>query len=320
MSNIEYLDFVEEKFKNCFTSKGYYEEKPVKITSQVDPTVDFIGSKISPLKKYIIDNNIKDEGIFLLQNSMKLKALKRLHDDEMQTFGSYYKCMGTLTKPNIKNIVEDTFEYFLSDEYLNMNPKNVCIRINSGDEDLVESIEGVDKDVQRLYNTVSEKHYKHQYGMDNITGRDFNIGIKNIKTGDYFNCATVVMMENEGEKIGVDMGIGNCSLSMCNFGLSSTIESSRMGDIIKIDNIAKLKYADALIAVSTLLQEDITNHPSKHFRKKFRQYLNALIYWKNLVDISDEETIKYANKYIELEYKEKFIVDKEEMKRILKKQ
>lgn len=44
----EYLDFVEQKFKDCFSSKDYIEEQPVNITSQVDKTVDFIGSKISP--------------------------------------------------------------------------------------------------------------------------------------------------------------------------------------------------------------------------------------------------------------------------------
>ena len=46
----EFLDFVESKFDECFSSKGYIYEKPVDITSQVDPTIDFIGSKISPLK------------------------------------------------------------------------------------------------------------------------------------------------------------------------------------------------------------------------------------------------------------------------------
>ena len=53
-NNTDYLDFVESKFSECFSKKGYFQENPVEITSQVDPTIDFIGSKISPLKKYII--------------------------------------------------------------------------------------------------------------------------------------------------------------------------------------------------------------------------------------------------------------------------
>lgn len=58
----EYLDFVEQKFKDCFSSKDYIEEQPVNITSQVDKTVDFIGSKISPLKKYVLTEDFGENG------------------------------------------------------------------------------------------------------------------------------------------------------------------------------------------------------------------------------------------------------------------
>ena len=40
-NNTDYLDFVESKFNECFSKKGYFQDKPVKITSQVDPTIDF---------------------------------------------------------------------------------------------------------------------------------------------------------------------------------------------------------------------------------------------------------------------------------------
>lgn len=50
ISKSKYLDFVEEKFKACFNEKGYVEEPAVNVTSKIDPTVDFIGSNISPLK------------------------------------------------------------------------------------------------------------------------------------------------------------------------------------------------------------------------------------------------------------------------------
>lgn len=53
ISKSKYLDFVEEKFKACFNEKGYVEEPAVNVTSKIDPTVDFIGSNISPLKKIL---------------------------------------------------------------------------------------------------------------------------------------------------------------------------------------------------------------------------------------------------------------------------
>lgn len=269
ISKNEYLDFVEEKFKQCFLDKDYFEEQPVDITSQIDPTVDFVGSKISPLKKYVIDDNIKEPGIFLIQNSMKLKSLQDLKNVNHQVFGSYYKCMGTLTKPNLESIIFDTFDYLTNPLYLGIPFEDICIRINSEDQDLMRAIEIVNDSIKREVDTVSKKHYRHKYGMDelHITGRDFNIGIRKKGTNEFFNCGTLVVMENDDRKLAVDMGIGNCSLSMCKFGTSSTVSSSRMADIINIDSIEKMKLADSLIAVSTLLKENILEHPSKHFRK-----------------------------------------------------
>lgn len=315
----EYLDYVESKFIECFVKKGYIEEKPVNITSQIDKTVDFIGSKISPLKKYIVEEDFGDIGRFLIQNSMKLKSLKYLKTDIPQEFGCYYKCMGILSKPKLEKVVLDTFDYFTNKNYLNISPEDICIKISSTDTDLMDAISNVDSRIKRSVDTCDISHYRHNYGMneERITGRDFNIGIRKKDTNEYFSCATFVIMEKENDKIAIDMGIGNCSLSMCKFGTNSTVSSSRMADIIDINNLETEKFADALIAVSVLLKEDITNHPSKHFRKKFRQYLNALNYWNNKLCYTDEQITYFIIQYLNNEYHESFDADKDDYKRVL---
>lgn len=320
-SNSEYLDYVESKFDDCFFNKGYYREKPVEITSQIDPTIDFIGSKISPLKKYIINDDIPDNGIYLVQNSMKLKSLKYMKTVIPLKFGCYYKCMGVLTKPDLKKVVYDTFDYFINPKYLGILPEDICIRICSLDQDLLDSIKDVDKAIVRKIDTVELKHYRHEYGMDdlNIKGRDFNIGIRKKGTQDFFNCATLVLMESENKPVAIDMGIGNCSLGMCKFGLNSTIESSRMADIIKIDTIEKSKFADALIAVSILLKENILEHPSKHFRKKFRQYFNSLMYWNKKYNYTSEELVEIIIEFLNMEYKNNFEEKRESWQKVLKR-
>lgn len=315
----EYLDFVENKFVECFKDKGYIEEKAVAITSQIDPTVDFVGSKISALKHYIFEDNISRQGRFLIQNCIKLKYMQNLKNNDPQRFGSYYKGMGTLTEYNLNKIVTDTFDYFLSPKYLGMDSKNLCIRISSKDIDLLESIENVDKNVRRDIDTVEEKHYRHKYGMDEhqIYGRDFNIGIRKGNSDEFFNCATLVVMEKPQKKIAVDMGIGNCSLSMCKFNTNNTVASSRMGDIIHIDSVEMMKFADSLIVISTLLKEDITEHSSKHFKKKFRQYLQALRFWRDKLNVSDEQILEYMNKFLSVEYKEQYVISEKKLSKIL---
>ena len=319
-NNTEYLDFVESKFDECFSEKNYYKESPVDITSKIDLTVDFVGSSISPLKKYIINNNIPEQGIYLNQNSMKSKSLKYLKSDVPQKFGCYYKCMGILTKPNLEKVVYDTFDYFIN--YLNIPVDDICIRICSQDSDLVKAIKNVDLGIKREYDTVDLKHYRHKYGMEsrNITGRDFNIGIRKKGTNNFFNCGAFVLMESPDGPIAIDMAIGNCSLSLCKFGYNSTIASSRMGDLIEINSLEQEKFADALIAVSILLKENILEQSSKHFKYKFKRYLNILLYWNQKYNFMEEKLVDIILKFLELEYNSNFEEKRESWTKVLKKE
>ena len=106
---------------------------------------------------------------------------------------------------------------------------------------------------------------------------------------------------------------------MCEFNKDNTVSSSRIGDIIDIVDCKTMKYADSIVAVSTLLYEDIINNDSKHFRKKFRQYLNALLYWKEQFDLSDDEILCCMNKYLDLEYHVCNYISDEQFDKILRK-
>lgn len=319
ISKSEYLDFVEEKFKNCFNEKGYIEEKPVNITSQVDSTVDFVGSKISPLKKYLFYEDYGQIGRYIVQDCMKIKSMKYLKTDIPQKFGCYYRGMGIIAKPELERTVKDTFDYLIGEKYLHIPSENLCIKISSADKDLMEAIESIDSRIIRLVDSSSIEHYRHRYGMNdqNIFGRDFNIGFKMKDEDDFFSFATFVVMEKEKRKIAVDMGISNLALSMCKFGTSSTISASRMSDILDIDSIEKEKFADSLIAVATLLKENITNHPSSHFRKKFRQYMHALNYWSDKLNYSVGDVSNLIIDYLSSEYHSSFEQKREEYNKIL---
>lgn len=318
-SKNEYLNFVENKFNECFGTKNYKKEEPVLITSQVDKTVDFVGSKISPLKHYLLEDIIPKEGVYLIQNCMKLRALKYIKNNIQQTFGSCYRGMGTITEYNLDKIVFDTFDYLMNPKYLGIKPKDIRIRINSNDTDLMKSVEQINKSVVREVDTECDENYKHIYGMDNqeITGRNFNIAIRKTNTEDFFDCAAIIIMENPQKKVAIDMGIGNSSLAMCYFNTDNTVASSRIGDIIKIDSVEMMKFADSVVAVSTLLYENILEHPSKHFRKKFRQYLQALRYWREQLNISDQNILDYINQYLFLEYDTENFVEGKKYNKIL---
>ncbi len=303
-SKNEYLDFIEGQFENCFLEKGYIQEPASKITSRVDPTVDFIGSKISPLKKYVLSDTIDESGHFSIQNSIKLKSLKNLRTLIASKFGSYYKSMGLLTKPDIERVVYDTFDYFTNPKYLGMPLEDIRIRISSQDEDLIKAIENVDKGILREVDSANA-NYTHKYGLGDrgIFGRDFNIAVRKRGTEDFMNIGTVVVMESSEKAHAIDMGIGNCALSMCEFGTDSTVASSRMADIYRINSIENMKLADAMIVVSILQMEDIRSIPSKQFKYKFNKFNHAIAYWGDVLGMNDEEILVLMDSFIALEYK-----------------
>lgn len=318
-SKSEYLDFVEGKFKDCFSEKGYIEEPAVNVTSKIDPTVDFIGSNISPLKKYLETENYGDVGRYIVQECMKFKSFKYLQTDVLQKFGCYYRGMGIIAKPELERTVKDTFDYLIGEKYLHIPPEDLCIKVSSADEDLIRATENVDSKITRLVDHSSIEHYRHRYGMDekNIFGRDFNIGLKKKGTDEFFNFAAFVVMENKERMLAVDMGISNLALSMCKFGTSSTISSSRIADFLDIDSIMKEKFADSLVAVATLLKEDITNHTSKHLRMKFRQYLRVLNYWNEQLQYTNEDVVNLIVNYLNAEYHSSFEQKKDEFYKVL---
>lgn len=304
MNKTEYLNFVEGQFEKCFKEKGYIQEPAVKITSRIDPSVDFIGSSVSTLKKYIFSDDIGKYGRFCIQNSIKLRSLKNLRTLVTNKFGSYYKNMGLLAKPNIEKVVFDAFDYLTNPKYLGLSSEDIHIRISSKDKDLMEAIKNVDKNIVREIDTENAK-YTHKYGLDEsgIFGRDFNIAVRKKGTEEFLNIGTIVAMESSEKVYAIDMGIGNTALSMCEFATSSSVASSRMADIYDINSIESIKLADAIMVVSILQMEKIRDIPSKQFKYKFNLFNHAIAYWSDILEKSDKEILKLMDLFISLEYK-----------------
>jgi len=311
ISKNEYLDFVEDQWESYFCNKDYIQEPPVKITSKVDSSVALIGSTTSPLKKFLSNNTIGKNGRFIIQNCIRTQCLKNLKNTNPQIFGSYFKCMGILTEYSQKNLekaVFEAFDYLINN--LNISFDDVRIRINSQDNDLIASIKQVDKKIVKEIDTFGEKYYRHKYGdnVDGITGRNFNICIRKSNTDIFVDIGNVILMENDKKKYAIEMGFGNQTLSMTYFGVDSTVAGSRMADIYKIDSIEKMKFADAMIVTSILQNEGISNESecSHYFKRLLKQYYGSVInFWKDKLQISDEQILDYMQMYIALEYKNK---------------
>ncbi len=305
----EYLDYLEAGFDRHFSQRGYKREEPVAVSSRVDPTVDFVGSKISPLKHFVLNGNIAEQGHYLIQDCFRTRGMKMLKTLEPSKFGSCFKTMGTLTIPeDMERVVSDTCSYLTKGIEIRQN--DLLIKTNGEDEDLILAINSVAGNVPREENAI-DAHYIHRYGLDEqgIFGRDFNIAVRNQRTNEFVNVGTVVLIEQRGRKIGIDMGIGNLALAMCHFGKDNTVSASRMADVIDIDGIEKQRLADALMALALLQKEGVhdisrnADSTSRNFRWKFKTYENAVVYWMKQFGLSVEQVLEYMQRYISLEFK-----------------
>ena len=304
----EYLDHIEGAFDEHFSQKGYHGEKPVEVSSRIDPTVDFVGSKISPLKHLVLNRNISEQGHYLIQDCFRTKGIKKLTTSESSRFCSCFRIMGTLTNPDVEKVVFDTFDYMIN--AIGIKSQDLLIKINANDKDLIAATNSVAGNIRRVENA-ADAHYQHSYGLDEqgIFGRDFNIAVRKRGTDEFINTGVVVLMEQYGKKIGIDMGIGNLTLSMCNFGKNNTPAASRMADVIYIGDIQTQRFADSLMGLALLQKEhvqDLSSHAdraSKNFRWKFNKYENAVVFWKSQLGLSDEQVLGYMKKYIDLEFK-----------------
>lgn len=309
MTKKDYLDFVETQWKNYFLEKGYIEETAVKITSKVDSSVSLVGSTTSPLKKYILEDNIGNPGRFIIQNCMRTQGMKNLKTEKPQVFGSYFKCMGILKEYSYDNLVETVFVAF--DYLLNklmISPCNIRIRISAADKDLIAAIKDVDGSIVREIDTFSPKYYTHVYGNNilGIYGRNFNIAIRKNGTNEFYDIGNVIIMENDKKKYSIEMGFGNQTLSMTYFGVDSTVAGSRLADFFTIRDVPSMKLADAIISTAVLQYEKVDqNGTSDYFKRLLRQYYAEVInYWKYGLNIDDEMIINYINSFIAAEYED----------------
>ena len=311
----EYLDFVEKNFEKCFSEKNYVSENPVKITSRIDSSVTFIGSAISTMKKYVLSDSIGENGRFIIQNSIRTQALKKIQTSEYSMFGSYFKALGALVEyQKLENLVNDTFDYLI--KYLKISFEDIVIRINSKDKDLLNSIKNIDQRIIREYDTFEEKYYKHKYGLESeeITGRNFNIGVRKKGTSTFLDIGNIIVMENKKMQLAVELALGNCTISMSYFGTNSTVSGSRISDVFEVNTIEKTKFADALIVVAVLLFEGINNIKShRWFEYNFRKYCKSIFYWKEKLNINYERIAEYIRNFLIFEYNSNITLSNKEI-------
>ncbi len=287
----EYTQKMIQVFLQHFSQKGYTMIPSVAITSGIDPTVRLIGSHVSPMKNYFIENKIPKNGLIMSQPCIRTHNLKKIFDDSsMPAWGSYFISLGALVIPEkISELCKDSLEYLLS--ILNIPAENLILRINFADSDLYSLAKkfaylGISYDDS----TMPEKYYRHKIGIEGIWGRNFNYAIK--KDGILYDIGNLIILESTAGKLGVELALGTSTILKAFFSLPHVNSANPIFGIEKINNPLRFKFEDAIITSSILFSEGLIPSASDSKGRTLRSYLRAIMYFKNKFKIQTKSIAK----------------------------
>lgn len=294
-------------FSETFELEEYIKHEPyVSLISDIDHSVRFIGSTTNVFKKYLKEDiAIPKEGYFLVQKCLRTRNTNTLFDDNtIPEWSSYFTAMGAIAPSQSIDKLSETTMKFLSSSKIDED--RIRISVSSSDTDLLEIIKQLNKnykfslDIAGLDNI---DRYRHKYGEENISGRNFNISIKNQKTNEFKDIGNIILIEKGNTPIAAEMGIGVETLISKKFNLNNSIEASPISKIIKYKSGLTTKFSDTLSVVVVMLKEKIIPG-SRDKARLLRTNLLALTYFKHKLGIEIEEIKKYVDDYEKEEFGE----------------
>lgn len=303
----EEIDNINKCFKEFFSSKNYVEEKNVMISSNIDRSVTFIGSAISVLKPILLNENIDENGNFIVQRAIRTRPLKRINISEKIEWSSYFDALGVLVNYNKLEVLINNVIDFLNYE-MNIPLNDILFRVSTRDLDLIRAIKNIDCGIKLEFDTRALDYYSHKYGLQDygIYGRNFNIAIKDPQFKDYKDIGNIIIIENQEHKFGVEFAVGINAIIMRKKGLETSINASSISDIVRLDSNSKYKFADCVSVVSHLAYENVERlSKDKKYRSSiylYRKYLRALKEWASILNISNKELLNIIENYLLLEY------------------
>lgn len=297
------IDFVRDSYNDCFENKGYKKVNGVNISSGIDPSVTFIGSGISVLKKDFLYDGIPDKGEFIAQKAIRTQSLKSIYDLNVDNrYYSFFEALAVLRKyENLEVLFDDMISFFV--DYLNINKNDILLRVNYSDLDLVNIIEK--RDIKHEYNTEDLNLYSHKYGLDdlNIYGRNLNIALRNTDTNTYDDVGNLVIIESPLRKYGCEFAIGIQPILMATQGKKYSLECSYISELLSLKEIDERKFAEAFVVVANLLNENIEDNKHRYPKYLYKKYLKALKYYLTELKKDDELIEETMLDYLNMEYR-----------------
>jgi hypothetical protein len=287
-------------FSSYFEGQGYKNQVPAPIVSLGDHSVRFTGSTSNVFKPYFVDSSrLIPDGLFLIQRCLRTQNAKFFFDDTtIPEWGSYFTEVGAIAPvENLGRLITDSLRYFV--RILGMEKERIVLRVSSRDNDLLECVNETGFLVE--VDGLPMKYYRHNYGLEMVSGRNFNLGVRNSQTAIVKDIGNIVVVEDSRRQIAVEMGFGISTLLARHYDLVNSIQASTISSVIPFQPGLKSKLSDVLSSIAVMLREKI--RPSGRDKGRIlRTYIEGLVYLAAKTKLSLEGILDYAAEYEELEF------------------
>ena len=276
----EHVELLIADFKKYYSSLGYKEEPAVLISSGIDPTVRFIGSHISVFKPYLIEKRIPNPGLFIRQECIRTRNKDRLLDDSyFPKWGSYFTSIGAVTPPErLYEACNETFNFF--EKRLVISPENILIRINSADLDLIDVCRQHYGEQNLEIDSRKPEYYRHKLGIEGISGRSFNIALRNPNGEEFSDVGNIILFEDTKEQLGVETALGSTTILKQLYGLDHVQDCTPVMGLKLEDEAIRRKFEDSIITSTVLYQEGLRPLGQNTRNRILKQYIKSLSYFR----------------------------------------
>lgn len=300
----EYVESVKDDFKNFYTSLGYSEQQPVLISSGIDPTVRFIGSHISVLKPYIIEQTIPTPGCFINQNCIRTQNVNNLFNDDVASrWGSSFASLGAISpEVRLNEVCHEAFRFL--EDIQGIKKEDIRIRVSSQDQDLMSACTDHFSPDNIEVDTRQPPYYRHKIGVDDVWGRNFNIALRNASGEGFSDVGNIILIENAEKKLGVEVALGASTILKQVYNLEHVNDCYPVTGLPNTDPKVSRKLEDAII-VSTILEREGLEPSSTGNRERIlRTYVRSLSYFRSRANITLEELSKVIYDFETRQFKE----------------
>jgi len=291
-------------FLDYFQARNCVLHEPVKISSGIDPTVRFIGSHISVLKPYFMNDSIPEGGYVMSQPCVRTRNLKSYEDDSFYpNWGSYFPSLGILTRPNrLGEIVAQTYE-FIQDQW-NINSRDIKIRINAQDTDLMNLANKMFKPEMFEVDTKPLKYYRHKLGIEGVWGRNFNFALRDYGKDTFSDIGNIIILENKDKQLGIEVALGSSTVLKQIYGLSHVLDCHPVLGLEKyIDNPnTRVKMEDTIVTSMALYSEGMEPSNRDNAARLMKKYLEIMKKCTEQTNLPKEVLRKTLHQYEFLEY------------------